>query len=187
MSDTAITIIAIFLAAILMFIFPLMSMSERTDNVSQLAVQTSTTEFVNNVRTTGVLSLANYDKFVQEISATGNSYDVEMEVQVLDENPGKKSTQTETTKIGENVYYTLYTTQILDALRGSNNPNRAIEEDAVYKLKEGDMFSVSVKNTNMTISQQLRNAFYKIAGNDTYQIAAQHAGIVTVNGGTGNN
>lgn len=173
MSDTTITIIAIFLAAILMFIFPLMAMSDRTDDVSQLAVQTATTEFVDNVRTTGVLTLDKYDSFVQEISATGNTYDVEMEIQVLDENPGKKSTQTETTKIGENVYYSLYTTQIIEAL--NNNSGR-------YVLKEGDIFSASVQNTNTTISQQLKNAFYRVTGNDTYQIAAQHAGIVTVNG-----
>lgn len=182
MSDTTITIIAIFLAAILMFIFPLMAMSDRTDDVSQLTVQTATTEFVDNVRTTGVLSLEKYDSFYQEISATGNTYDVEMEIQVLDENPGKKSTQTETTKIGENVYYTLYTTQILDTLRDHSTAT----VDAVYRLKEGDIFSAKVKNTNTTISQQLKNAFYKVTGNDTYQIAAQHAGIVTVNG-TGSN
>lgn len=178
MSDTTITIIAIFLAAILMFIFPLMAMSDRTDNVSQLAVQTATTEFVDNVRTTGVLTLANYDQFVQEISATGNSYDVELEIQVLDENPGKKSTQSETTKIGENVYYTMYTTQIMDAINSSSKK--------AYTLKEGDMISASVKNTNTTISQQLKNAFYKISGNDTYQISSQHAGIVTVNGSGSN-
>lgn len=175
MSDTMITIIAIFLAAVLMFVFPLMAMSDRTDDVSQLAVQTATTEFVDNVRTTGVLSLAKYDNFVSQISATGNTYDTELKIEVLDENPGKKSTQTESTKIGENASYTLYNTQIMDAL---NTP----ENKGVYTLKEGDTFSASVKNTNTTISQQLKNAFYKVTGNDTYQIAAQHSGIVTVNG-----
>ena len=58
-----------------------------------------------------------------------------------------------------------------------------LNNNTAYKLKEGDIFSVKVKNTNTTISQQLKNAFYKVTGNDTYQIAAQHAGIVTVNGG----
>ena len=57
MGDSLITIIAIFLAAILMFVFPLMSLSERTDDISQLAVQTATTEFVDNIRTTGKITL----------------------------------------------------------------------------------------------------------------------------------
>ena len=106
MGDSLITIIAIFLAAILMFVFPLMAVSERTDDISQLAVETSTTEFVDNIRNTGKLTLDNYSKYIEEITATGNSYDVEMEIQILDENPGVKTTQAETTKIGENVYYT---------------------------------------------------------------------------------
>ena len=166
------TIIAIFLAAILMFVFPLMSMSDRTDDISQLLVETATTEFVDNVRSTGKLTLDDYDKYVQEISSTGNTYDVEMTAQILDENPGIKTTQAEITKIGENVYYNLYTTQIEDRLKSNST----------LKLKEGDVCSVSVKNTNTTISQSLKNFFYKIAGNDTYQVAAQHAGMVTVNG-----
>ena len=67
MGDSLITIIAIFLAAILMFVFPLMAVSERTDDISQLAVETSTTEFVDNVRNTGKLTLDNYSKFIDEI------------------------------------------------------------------------------------------------------------------------
>ena len=172
MGDSFITIIAIFLAAILMFVFPLMSMSERTDDVSQLAVNTATTEFVDTIRTTGKLTLDDYDKYIQTITATGNSFQVDMLVQVLDENPGVKTTQAEMTKIGENLYYNLYTSQIEDTLQSNGR----------ITLKEGDLVSVSVKNTNQTISQLLKNFFYQIAGNDTYQIAAQHAGMVTVNG-----
>src|SRR5574344_957477 len=109
MGDSVMTVVAIFLAAILMFIFPLMAISERTDDVSQLVVETDTTDFVDDVRSTGKLTLDNYDKFVQELASTNNSYEVEMEAQILDENPGVKTTQAETTKIGENVYYNLYT------------------------------------------------------------------------------
>lgn len=173
MSDTLITIIAIFLAAILMFVFPLLSVSERTDDISQLAVQTATSEFVNNARTTGKITLDEYSAFVQTLAATGNSYDIEMEVKHLDENIGKKSEWTNKQVIGENVYYSVYTTQIEEKLDASNN----------YLMKEGDIFSVSVKNTNTTISQTLRNFFYSMSGNNTYQVAAQSTGMVT---GTGN-
>ena len=174
MGDSLITIVAIFLAAVLMFVFPLMSMSERTDDVSQLAVQTATTEFVDKVRTTGKLTLDDYDKFVATLSSTGNSFDVDVEIQQLDENPGVKTTQAEMTKIGENLYYSFYTSQV----------EAMLQENAKITLKEGDRVSVTVKNTNQTISQILKNFFYQIAGNDTYQIAAQHSGIVTANGTT---
>ena len=176
MGDTLITVIAIVLAAVLMFVFPLMTMSDRTDDVSQLAVETATTEFVDDVRSTGKLSMDKYSRFVEDISATGNSYDVQMEAQILDENPGKKTTQGESTKIGENVYYTMYTSQIMDTINPSSGATKTLA------LKEGDIFSTSVKNTNSTLSQQLKNFFYSVTGNDTYTIAAEHAGIVTANG-----
>lgn len=174
MSDTLITIIAIFLAAILMFVFPLLSVSERTDDISQLAVQTATSEFVNNARTTGKITLDEYSAFVQTLSATGNTYDIEMEVKHLDENIGKKSEWTSKQVIGENVYYSVYTTQIENELYkdGTN----------AYSMKSGDVFSVSVKNTNTTISQSLRNFFYSISGNSTATVAAQSTGMVTGNG-----
>lgn len=171
MGDTLITVVAIGLAAVLMFVFPLMTMSDRTDDVSQLTAETATTEYVDDVRTTGKLTMDKYSKFVENLSSTGNTYDVEMEVKVLDENPGKKTTQAKSTKIGENVYYSIYTSQILDNLRSGT-----------LTLKEGDIFSTSVKNTNATLSQQLKNFFYSVTGNDTYTIAAEHAGIVTANG-----
>ena len=53
MGDSLITIVAIFLAAILMFIFPLMTLSERTDDISQLAVQSATDEFVDKIKSLG--------------------------------------------------------------------------------------------------------------------------------------
>ena len=174
MGDSLITIVAIFLAAVLMFVFPLMSMSERTDDVSQLAVQTATTEFVDKVKTTGKLTLEDYDKYVSTLTSTGNSFDIDIELQLLDENPGVKTTQAEMTKIGENLYYSFYTSQVEEMLN----------DNARVTLKEGDRVAVTVKNTNQTISQILKNFFYQIAGNNTYQIAAQHSGIVTATGTT---
>ena len=173
MSDTLITIIALFLAAVLMFVFPLMTMSDRTDDVSQLAVETSTTEFVDDIRSTGKITLDKYSKYVENISSTGNTYNVDMEVKVLDENPGKKTSQVEAKKIGENVYYSVYTSQIEEELY-----NRS----GVYSLKEGDIVTVSAKNTNTTLSQQLKNFFYTVTGNDSYTIAAEHGGVVTATG-----
>lgn len=173
MGESLTTIVAIFLAAILMFVFPLMSISERNDDIAQLGVQTATVEFVDNIRTTGKITEDNYNSFIQTLNATGNTYDVEMEVKVLDENPGKKTTWAVKDKIGENIYYSVYNAQIEQALHST---------DKKYTLKEGDIVSVSVKNTNTTISQMLRNFFYTISGSDTYQVAAQHSGMVQNNG-----
>lgn len=176
MSDTFITVIAIMLTAVLMLVLPVMTMADRVDTVSKTDIETKTSDFVNEIRTTGKLTSEKYSKFIEEITSTGNTYDVEMEFKILDENPGKKSTQTAKDKIGENVYYSVYTSQILDTITGDNGKGKTMV------LKEGDIFSTSVKNTNTTLSQQLKNFFYSVTGNDTYTIAAEHAGIVTANG-----
>lgn len=173
MSDTLITVIAIALSAILMFVFPLMTMSDRTDDVAQLTVKAATIDFVDKSREQGKITQANYSEFVETITSTGNTYDVEMVVQVKDKNLGKKASQAQADKIGENVYYSVYTSQIQDEMNNNNG---------VYYCKEGDIISVSVKNTNQTISQQLKNFFYTVTGNDSYTIAAEHSGIVTANG-----
>lgn len=172
MENSTITVIAIILAAILMFVFPLMTLSDTSDDVSQLTVQTATSEFVDNIKKTGKLTEEDYGKFIEQISATGNAYDVELKAKILDENIAKKSDKVSKDKIGENQSYDVYTTQILDVL----------EKDHVYTLKEGDTISVSVKNTNTTISQQLKNFLYKVTGNNSYQIAADASGMVTTNG-----
>ena len=158
--DSLIIVVGLLIGAVLMFMFPLMSSSERTDDISQMAITTATEDFINKIRTTG------------KITATGNTFDVDMTVYQLDENPGVKVTQAEMTKIGENVYYTIYTSQIEEKLNQSGR----------MKLKEGDRVTVTVKNTNQTIAQQLRNFFYQMLGNESYQIAAQKSAIVTVNG-----
>ena len=53
LDDTLTTVVAIGLSGVLMFGFPLMTMADRTDDISQLAAETSTTEYVDDVRTTG--------------------------------------------------------------------------------------------------------------------------------------
>ena len=179
MSDTFITVIAIGLAAILMFVFPLMSVAERNDDIAQLSAQTITAEFVDNARAIGKITMEDYTKFVNKLSSTGNAYDIEMEVKVLDENVGKKSAWTQGTVIGENVYYSVYTSQIVEVLQDKNG---TYNSNGVYTMKEGDIFSVSIKNTNKTLSQTIRGVFYSVAGSDVYSIAAKHAGIVTANG-----
>lgn len=172
MNDTLMTVGAIFLAAVLMFIFPLMSTADRTDDVSQQVVKAKTQEFVDNIRSTGKITSDKYDSFVKAVGATGNSYNVDMQVQVLDESASKKTTTAASTKVGENYYYKEYNDQIQGTLGQSG----------VYRLKQGDMVSVEVKNTNKTISQVLKNFMYKVTGKGNASITAQSSGIVNVNG-----
>ena len=109
MDDILISIFAIVLSVILMFIFPLMTMSDRTDDISQLTVDIATTEFVDEVRTTGKITQSEYDKFTSNLGSTGNTYNIELEVSIKDENPGRTMTISNENDIGENAYYSVYT------------------------------------------------------------------------------
>lgn len=42
--------------------------------------------------------------------------------------------------------------------------------------------TVKVKNSSQTLSQVLKNVYYKVSGNDTYVIAGSSSAMVTVNG-----
>lgn len=173
MDDILTSIIGIGLSVVLMFIFPLMSMTERTDDISQLTAEIATSEFVEDIRRTGRIEPKRYEQFLDNLGSTGNTYNVEIEARILDENPTRKITQTSGTQ-GDNVYYSVYTSQVLN--------DSFFNDDIAYYLKEGDIVTVSVNNTNQTMSQQLKNFFYKVVGKETYVIAASHGGLVSANG-----
>ena len=174
MEDILTSIIGIAIAAILMFIFPLMTMSDRTDDVSQLTVEIATTEFTDDVRLSGKITADAYSKYLENLGSTGNTSNVEIEVKILDENPSRKSIKDNRTGSDstENVYYSVYTSQIEDILN----------KNGTYYLKEGDIIIVSAKNTSQTIAQQLKNFFYTVVGKDIYTIVSSHSGMIIATG-----
>ena len=181
MDDILTSIIGIVISFILMFIFPLMTIADRGDDVSQLTVNVATNEFVNDVRVLGYLTSDMYTKFIKDLGTTGNRYNVQLEIKIKDENPARKTVEADSShlKPGENAYYSIYTSQILDQLGfGQDNSNSS----GKIILKEGDIFSVNVNNVNMTISQQLKNFFYRVIGKDTYVIASSQSGQVIATG-----
>ena len=173
MQNTTTTVIAICLAATLLFIAPLVALTERNDNVVQENVELLVNEFVTDVQNTGVITQAKYQSLENSLAATGNTYNVEIEVQHLDENPGKKTTQVNYTKIGENVYYSDYTTQVLEQLQNNNKK---------MCLKQGDRIVVNEKNTNRTQAQTLKGSLLSFTNAGQYTISASSTGMINVNG-----
>ena len=171
MSDTFITIIAVMVVAVIMFVFPIMATANQNDSITQTSVQTMVSDFVNTVAKEGKITTSNYDDFIQKLSATGNSYDVELEVQILDDNPGAKGEEN-IKVIGENIYYSEFTTAIESKLNS----------EGTYKLKQGDYILAKVTNTNVTFGTQMKNFFYSIMGKDTIAIEASASALVTTTG-----
>ena len=93
MEDTVISIIAIISAAVIMFFAPTILIADRSDDISQLLVQTATAEFVNEVVKSGKITVENYQRFISSLQSSGNTYDVDVEVKILDETTSKIVTE----------------------------------------------------------------------------------------------
>lgn len=181
MEDTTISIIGIILASILMLVVPLILIADRADDVSQLIVQTHTSEFVNEIVKSGKITNDQYQKFLDQLVSSGNTYEVDMEIQILDENTAKRVTDNDNTKIGNNTYYSIFTSQIEDIIaKSGEDVNNNIEGRIL--LKQGDMISVTVKNSSKTLSQSLKSFYYNIVGSDIQIITATASGTIAING-----
>ena len=177
MGDTIITIVAIFIVALLMLIYPLLSIAQNNENVSQLAVQNIVREFVYEVTTAGVIRKADVERLEQNLLATGNTFDIEYRVALLDENPGKKTVMVHSDAIGENLRFSIFTSTILDAIYCTASCPTNCNVHGAFPLSKGDTVTVTVRNTNRTIAQLLRDFFYSAIGRSDYQIGATFSGM----------
>lgn len=181
MEETTVSIIGIVIAAIIMLIVPLMLISDRADDIAQLTVQTATAQFVDEVIKTGKITNDKYQKFVNRLISSGNTYEIDMELKILDENTSKIVTDKDSTQIGNNTYYSIFTSQIEDIIgvSGSNTNNN---NDGKIILKQGDAISVTVKNSSKTLSQSLKSFYYGTRGTSIQIITATASGTVAING-----
>ena len=175
MSDTNVlgTILGIGLTGALLFAFPLMTIADRNDDIAQQAVQKKTVEFVDKEINTGAITQSDLDEYKEELSALGHTFNIELEVKVMDDNVGKKSEWTTSSVVGENVYYSVYTDTIEQQVYGSSGK---------FPMREGYILSSTATNTDVTIGQSLRSVFYAISGKGTYQLVGSHSGVCKNNG-----
>jgi hypothetical protein len=150
MDDILGRIFVIFLAVLLMFIYPLLDTWERQDDLSYMTVYSSVVEFVDSVRNTGFMTPEMLESLRYTLAATGNSYNIELERRSIMYVPSVSG-------IPEVVYKYEFTSQIQDALdqitasQGSNGK---------YLFNKGDYFYVSVRNTNKTQSTIMKQFLY---------------------------
>ncbi|MCL2355195.1 MAG: hypothetical protein FWC68_04945 [Oscillospiraceae bacterium] len=176
MGDTLISVFVIFIVAILMVVYPLLAISENSERVTQLAAQTVTAEFVDKVTTMGVIRASDFDNFIQRLHATGSTFNVEIEVIHIDENPSRNTTYiTQGRERGRNLAYSVFTSTILQRVLTEDG-------DGAYLLKQGDTVIVTIGNTNRTIAQLLRDFFYSASRADDHQVGASFSGTVVNNG-----
>lgn len=183
MEDTTISIVGIITAAIIMFVVPLILVADSIDDISQLTVQIATSNFVDNVIKSGKITNDDYNNFISRINTTGNTYNVDIEIKILDYNTSQNYiVNPDDATSPQNIYYSIYTNQIEEKLADVYDENANNLGEIFFK--EGDTISVIVKNKSLTISQSLKNIYYKIKGENLYIIAGTASGTIAINGAT---
>lgn len=181
MEDSTVSIVGIIIATILLFIVPLILIADRGDDISQLTVQTLTAQFVDNIIKQGKITNEEYQRFLSSLQSSGNTYEVSIELKILDENTAQRD-NVATRQVGQNSYYSLYTTQIEERLQATDATDTSLNKTEQIILKEGDIISVTAKNSSKTLSQTLKSIYYTIKGEDLHIIASTSTGTIAVNG-----
>lgn len=177
MGDSIVMILAIVIGAILMVAYPLLVTAENSERVSQMAVQTIVSEFVDSVTTLGKIRETDYEHMRNMLSATGNSFEVNIEVRHVDENTARIGVHEENMSIGGNTSFSVFNSTIFGGIDNSRRGNFP----GYYLLKRDDTIIVSVRNTNRNIAQLLRDSMFSIMGSG-HQVGAIFTGRVVNNG-----
>lgn len=181
MSETFMTAIGIIIAVVIMFAAPIMAIATQNDDITQTSVQSIINNFVNTVAKEGKITQNSYDTLIQKLYATGNAYDVELEVQIISDNPPKHVMNQESAKeisiqepitIGESLYYSTFTKDIV----------KKLEDDKIYKLTKGSRVIVRVKNINQTMGTTIKNFLYSVIGKEIVAIKASATALVSTTG-----
>ena len=80
MQENISVLLATILMVVIIVLFPIYNIATRNDSIAKTMVVKATTSFVDDVRNKGYITSNDYDKYIKEISKTGNMYDVELEV-----------------------------------------------------------------------------------------------------------
>ncbi len=181
-SNSTVSVIIVLLVVVVLTAGMIITFETRADNVSQQEAQKMVEDFVADVANTGVLTRSKYQTFQNQLNAkTGKNCDIELEAQVLDENPGKKTAQASYTKIGENVYVVYTDTQILPQIGIEVGNASVTAQEDTYTFKPGDIFSCTVTSGDST-AQDLKESVlnYSNAGEQT--LSATSSAMCTVQG-----
>ncbi len=161
MGDSLSVIFATIVAAIIMFLFPMLDTWERQDDLSYIAAYTAVVNTVDAVRNTGRLTSDMYNSLISTLSATGNLYDIVLEhraAEYVNAGPDKY----------EVVYLNHYNTEIEQALKTTGE---------YTDFRKGDYFYISVKNRNKTQATVLKQNLYGIKM-ETFKIGVPYGGQV---------
>ncbi|HHT97960.1 MAG TPA: hypothetical protein GXZ90_08725 [Clostridiales bacterium] len=143
--------LAIMIAVILMFIFPLLYFAQKQDMITQIYVSNETTNFVNNIKNKGYLTSDMYQRYIENIGNTNNVYKVEIKHSRKMVNAEYDEDSGELLEEYYIVYIDYYEDEIIQALSENN----------IYYFSQGDYISLKVSNKVPTLASKIMQALYK--------------------------
>lgn len=165
--DSFSSIISIFVAVIIIFIYPLLYLAQKQDMITEVYVSNETTYFVNNLRNKGYLSLEMYQNYIDNLSATRNVYDVKI-------THSKKMVNLEydeETKVFLDKYYTSYIEYYEDEII------EVLDKGMDYSFSQGDYVNIKVVNISPTLAVRIMRALYR-TNIATEQILITYGGLI---------
>lgn len=132
-------VVEIIVTSVLLFIVPVQYMAVREDNLNQVYVTTEAAYFVDAARNTGFITENMYQTLLKKLSATGETYQVELchyERRVSEAENGYQE-----------FYHGIYTEEIINGLK----------ED--YRFGQGDFFSIKIVAPQGTAGDRFRSIF----------------------------
>lgn len=174
MKDALSMILAVILLVILIIILPLYNYFERQDDMSYNTALKTVTMFVDEVAQNGYLDQNMYDKFIQRLGATGNSYEIQVEAQkrIITNDPDNTLNQDDPKYIEQ--YKLYYNKDIFNDETGSTSTiiskDNSLKNGAFF-FDVGDKFYVRIKNTNTTMASALLAAIVPGATSEKINIS----------------
>lgn len=174
MKDALSMILAVILLVILIIILPLYNYFERQDDMSYNTALKTVTMFVDEVAQNGYLDQNMYDKFIQRLGATGNSYEIQVEAQkrIITNDPDNTLNQDDPKYIEQ--YKSYYNKDIFNDETGSTSTiiskDNSLKNGAFF-FDVGDKFYVRIKNTNTTMASALLGAIVPGATSEKINIS----------------
>ncbi|NLE25622.1 MAG: hypothetical protein GX625_09825 [Clostridiaceae bacterium] len=152
-------ILAFLLCAVLMLLFPLMTVLDRQDDIAYNIVLTECNRFVDACRDTGYITPGMYSEFTNRISSTGNSYSIKLAhikrsiSPVYDQISGilNFTGEYEITHINHSEY------AILEVLYPKNSMLSEHDKSRRYEMSMGDLLFVEVQNKGKTMATAIRD------------------------------
>lgn len=180
--STTSTILLIVVTGVAIFVIPLGALTSRIDKVTQEKWEAIIEESLIEATSTAILTGEWYQNLENRLSATGVIPEIELQVYMIDENPGMKTAQSNYKKIGENAYVIFFKTQLLPMMGIKVDDNIPITPNGKVILTEGSIVSISAKNASSTSAQSQQSAFFNVSNSDEYVISVTDSKMVTVNG-----